>query len=66
MVTPNLPHEGELTEGMLPTGSDSLKRKQDEGEDVDQEDDINKWTCAKCIDYCYFDDPFWDENEEKI
>ena len=64
MVAPDLLHEGELTEGMLPTGSDSLKRKWDEGEDVDQKDDINKWTCAKHVDYHYLDDPFWDKNEE--
>ena len=38
--------------------------KRDEGEDVDQKDDINKWTHAKRVDYRYLDDPFWDENEE--
>ena len=64
MVTHDLPREEELTEGMLPTGSDSLKRKWDEGEDVDQNDDINKRTCTKHVDYHYLDDPFWDKNEE--
>ena len=64
VVAPDLPREGELTESTLPTGSDSLKRKWDEGEDIDQKNDINKQTRAKRVDYRYLDDPFWDENEE--
>ena len=65
VVAPNLLCEGELIEGTLPMGSDSLKRKWVEEEERDPEKQDNKWTRTNRVDYCYLDDPFWEEDGDQ-
>ena len=57
-VAPDLPHEGEMRDDMLPTGSNSQKRKRVE----EEEEELPKH--AKRVNYRYLDDPFEDEIEE--
>ena len=58
VVAPDLPHEGEMEEGMLPIGSNSQKRKR-----VDEEEPMSSKR-AKRVDYQYLNDPFTDDDEE--
>jgi Reverse transcriptase (RNA-dependent DNA polymerase)/GAG-pre-integrase domain/Integrase core domain len=58
-VAPDLPHEGETGDDMLPTGSNSQKRKR-----VEEEEQLPRSNKrAKRVDYRYLDDPFEDEIE---
>jgi transposase InsO family protein len=60
-VAPDLPHEGETVDDMLPTGSNSQKRKR-----VEEEEQLPRSNKrAKRVDYRYLNDPFEDEIEEE-
>jgi hypothetical protein len=65
-VAIDLPHEGEMEDGMLLMSSDSQKRKHVD----EEEDDIRKSKCAKHVDYRYLHNPkinhlFTDEEDER-
>ena len=59
-VAPDLPHEGEMVDDMLPTGSNSQKRKR-----VDEEDNSPRSSkrAKKHINYHYLVDPYWDSED---
>ena len=62
VVAPDMPREGEMREGTLPTGSDSYKRKRRLEEE--QIEPISQKR-TKRVDYRYLDDPFRDDDQER-
>jgi hypothetical protein len=61
VVAPDMPREGEMQEGTLPTGSDSYKRKREIEEEPNEEVSQKR---AKRVDYYHLNDPYVDEYEE--
>ena len=60
VVAPDLPHEGEVLDDTLPSGSDSRKRKRIEEEVPEIEEKR-----AKRVDYKYLDDPYSEDDEDQ-